>query len=56
MSEQTKSDTPQTDTFENELLAEYRYCEASFNGMAEHARDLERENAKLKAALAKATK
>jgi hypothetical protein len=37
-----ESDTPLTDAIENEVLAEYRYCEASFNAMAEHARELER--------------
>lgn len=40
--------TPQTDLVESDILAEYRYCEAAFNDMAQHARDLERENVALK--------
>jgi hypothetical protein len=35
--------TPQTDALENDLLGEYRYCEKSFNEMAQHARELERK-------------
>lgn len=42
------SDTPHTDLVENEVLAEYRYCELSHNAMAEVARDMERKNATLR--------
>ena len=47
----TQSDTPRTDTVENDVLAEWRYCEYSHNAMAELARDFEREAAQLRAEL-----
>lgn len=43
--------TPQTDAVEGELLTEYGFCEAAFNNMTNHAKDLERENKHLRAVI-----
>ena len=45
----TKPEGRLTRMVEGDLLAEYRYCEASFNGMRDHALELEAERDTLRA-------